>query len=97
MATYVSLSNFTDQGIKSIKDTVKRSEALREGAKAAGITVKEILWTQGQYDLVLIFEAPDDATVSALALSAARLGNVRGQTLRAFTAGEMTKILEKVV
>jgi len=96
MATYVILSNFTDQGIKSVKDTVKRSEAVREGARAAGITVKDILWTQGQYDVVLVLEAPDDAAVSTLMLSAARLGNVRGQTLRAFTAGEMTKILEKV-
>jgi uncharacterized protein with GYD domain len=96
MATYVSLSTFTEQGIKGIKDTVKRSDAFKEAAKAAGVTVKEILWTQGQYDIVLISEAPDDAAISALALNLAKLGNVRGQTLRAFTASEMTKILEKV-
>jgi uncharacterized protein with GYD domain len=95
MATYVSLSTFTEQGLKGIKDTVKRSEAYKEAAKAAGITVKEILWTQGQYDIVLIAEAPDDATISALALNLAKMGNVRGQTLRAFTAAEMTKILRR--
>jgi uncharacterized protein with GYD domain len=56
MPTYVTLANFTDQGMKNIKDTTKRAEAFRK----AGITVKEILWTQGQYDLVTIVEGSDD-------------------------------------
>jgi uncharacterized protein with GYD domain len=52
MATYVTLYTFTDQGLKNIKDTVKRVEAAKKAAAAAGITIKEIVWTQGQYDLV---------------------------------------------
>ena len=59
--------------------------------------MKEILWTQGQYDLVTIVEAPDDAAIAAMGLSVAKMGNVTGQTLRAFTASEMEKILAKVV
>jgi uncharacterized protein with GYD domain len=96
MPTYVTLSNFTEQGMKNIKDTAKRAEAFKKAAKEAGITIKELLWTQGQYDVVTVLEAPDEMTANALALSVAKLGNIRGQTLRAFTAGEMEKILQKV-
>lgn len=96
MAAYVTLSTYTEQGIRNIKDAPKRAEAFRAAAKQAGVTVKEIFWTQGQFDLVTIIEAPDDATASAVALSVGKLGNVRGQTLRAFTLAELEKILEKV-
>ena len=95
MPTYVTLSHFTDHGIKNVKDTVKRSEAYKNAAKAAGVTVKEILWTQGHYDLVTIIEGPDEA-IAALGLSVAKLGNISSQTLRGFTATEMEKILAKV-
>jgi uncharacterized protein with GYD domain len=96
MATYVSLVNFTEKGVREIADTVKRSDAFKKLAKKVGATVKELVWTQGKYDIVAIIEAPDDATASALFLSVARLGNIRSQTLRAFTAAEMEKVLEKV-
>jgi uncharacterized protein with GYD domain len=96
MPTYVTLSNFTEQGMKNIKDTAKRAEAFKKAAKEAGITIKELLWTQGQYDLVTVLEAPDEISASALALSVGKLGNITGQTLRAFTATEMEKILQKV-
>jgi uncharacterized protein with GYD domain len=96
MPTYVTLSNFSDQGMKGIKDTVKRSEAFRKAAKEAGVTVKEILWTQGQYDVVTIVEGPDEIAMAAMGLSNAKMGNISGQTLRAFTAAEMEKILAKV-
>ena len=96
MPTYVRLSNFTEQGMKNIKDTAKRAEAFKKAAKEAGITIKELLWTQGQYDVVTVLEAPDEITASALALSVGKLGNITGQTLRAFTATEMEKILQKV-
>lgn len=96
MPTYVTLSNFTEQGMKNIKDTAKRAEAFKKAAKEAGITIKELLWTQGQYDIVTVLEAPDEISASALALSVGKLGNVTGQTLRAFTATEMEKILQKV-
>ena len=96
MPTYVTLSNFTEQGMKNIKDTAKRAEAFKKAAKEAGITIKELLWTQGQYDIVTVLEAPDEISASALALSVGKLGNITGQTLRAFTATEMEKILQKV-
>ena len=95
MPTYVTLSHFTDQGIKDIKNAVKRSEAFKKAAKEAGVTVKELLWTHGQHDVVSILEGPEEA-VAALALSIVKMGNVTGQTLRAFTAAEMEKILAKV-
>ena len=96
MPIYVSLLNFTEQGVKSVKDTVKRSEAFAASAKKHGCAVKELFWVHGQYDAVSIIESPDDATATALAMSIAKLGNVRTQTLRAFSAAEMEKILEKV-
>jgi uncharacterized protein with GYD domain len=96
MPTYVTLSNFTEQGMKNIKDTAKRAEAFKKAAQEAGITIKELLWTQGQYDVVAVLEAPDEIAASALALSVGKLGNITGQTLRAFTATEMEKILQKV-
>ena len=96
MATYVTLYTFTDQGLKTIKDTVKRAEAVKKAAAAAGITIKELVWTQGQYDLVAISEAPDEMVGAAFALNTANAGNVHIQTLRAFTAAEMEKILEHV-
>jgi uncharacterized protein with GYD domain len=97
MATYLVLANFTEQGVKAVKDTVKRAEAFREKAKKAGVTVKEFYWTLGQYDCALIAEAADDATMTAAQLSVAALGNIRTHTLRAFGAGEMTQILSKMM
>lgn len=96
MATYISLTNFTDQGIRNIKDTTKRADAVREAAKKYGVTPKEFYWTLGSYDLVVIFEAPDDASMTALGLAIGSAGNVRTQTLRAFNKDEMNKILAKL-
>lgn len=96
MATYIMLANFSDQGIRNVKDTVKRSEAFKELAKSAGVTVKHLYWALGQYDIVAVAEAPDDLTVTALGLTLGKSGNVRTQTLRAFGADEMGKILAKV-
>ena len=96
MPTYVTLANFTQKGLLEIKDTVTRSESFKAAAKAAGVTVREFLWTQGAYDMVCVIEAPDDAAMSVLMLNALKLGNVSGQTLRAFTAAEMGQILAKV-
>jgi uncharacterized protein with GYD domain len=97
MPTYVTLSNFTHQGIANVKDTTKRAEAFKNLAKQLGCTVREIYWTQGQYDAVTILDAPDDAAATALAMSVAKLGNIRTNTLRAFTAAELAPILDKVV
>jgi uncharacterized protein with GYD domain len=96
MATYVMLANFTDQGIRNVKDTVKRAEAFRELAKGAGVTVKDLYWTLGQYDIIAIADAPDETTVTALGLTLGKSGNVRTQTLRSFSADDMKKILAKV-
>ena len=96
MTTYVTLYNFTDQGIHNIKDTVKRVETVKKAAAAAGVTIKEIVWTQGQYDMVAISEASDELAATALNLNVLKFGNVRAQTLRAFTAAEMETILKHV-
>jgi uncharacterized protein with GYD domain len=96
MATYIVLNSFTDQGVRSVKDTTKRADAVRELAKKFGITVKEIFWTLGSYDVVAIYDAPDDASVTALGLAIGAAGNVRTQTLRAFSREEMNGVLAKL-
>jgi uncharacterized protein with GYD domain len=96
MATYIVLSSFTDQGVRNVKDTTKRADAVRELAKKFGATAKEIFWTLGRYDVVAIFEAPDDASMTALGLALGAAGNVRTQTLRAFTKEEMNGVLAKL-
>ena len=93
MATYVVLANFTDQGIRNVKDSPKRADAFKEMAKTFGVTVKELVWTQGRYDVVTVVEAPDESAVMSLSLSLGALGNVRTETLRAFSAAEMTTIV----
>jgi uncharacterized protein with GYD domain len=96
MPTYIVLGNFSDQGIRNVKDSLKRTDAVKEMAKKSGVTLRETFWTLGQYDVVAIFEAPDDASMTALGLSIASLGNVRTQTLRAFSAADMQGILGKM-
>jgi uncharacterized protein with GYD domain len=96
MATYISLLQFTDQGIRSIKDTTKRAEAAKATAAKVGVKNLDILWTLGAYDVVMIAEAPDDETMTAYALSLATLGNVKTCTMRAFRAQEVQSILGKM-
>ena len=96
MATYIMLAHFTDQGIRNIKDMTKRADAFKELAKSLGVTVKDLYWTLGQYDIAAIMDAPDDAVVTALGLSLGKSGNVRTQTLRAFSGSDMNAILGKV-
>ena len=96
MATYVVLASFTDQGIRSIKDTTKRADAAREMAGKFGVKMKDIFWTQGQYDLVTVCEGDDEAAIAAFGLALTSAGNVRFQTLRAFTRDEMNGILSKL-
>ena len=97
MATYVILANFTDKGVHAAKDTIDRADKFKAMAANASVTVKDMLWTIGTFDVVTICEAADDETVTALSLSIAARGNVRTQTLRAFTSAEMSKILGKMV
>src|SRR5262249_8416423 len=97
MAMYILLMNFTDQGIRKIKDTPKRADAFKDMAKKCGATVKDVFWTLGEYDVVAIVEAPDDISMTALGLSSGALGNVRTQTLRAFTQADIKTILGRGV
>jgi uncharacterized protein with GYD domain len=96
MAHYVLLTNFTDQGVRSVKDTVKRADAFKQMAEKSGVKVHALFWTLGQHDVVAIAEADDDIAATALSLSIASLGNVRTQTLRAFDAADMAKIIARM-
>jgi len=96
MATFISTIRFTDQGIKGIHDTTRRAAGIKAAAKKLGVKVTGTYWTMGAFDGVLIFEAPDDETATALMLHAGSLGNVQTTTLRAFNAAEMDQILSRV-
>lgn len=96
MVTYIALSNFTDQGIRNVKDSTKRADAVKEAAKKFGANMTQIYWTLGHYDLVSIIEAPDDTSAAALGLAVGAAGNLRTQTLRAFSKDEMNGILAKM-
>jgi uncharacterized protein with GYD domain len=96
MATYVALLKFTAAGVKEIKDTCKRAAEMKSHAQKHGITVKEQYWCLGPYDGLLIFEAPDDETATAAMLSLSSREHVTTQTLRSFTAAEMTSILGRI-
>ena len=97
MAHYVILATFTDQGLKAAKDSPKRAEAFRQMAQTFGVTVKDIFWTQGRYDIVAVTKAPDEIAATALNLSLSALGNIRTESLRAFSAEEMGKIVAKMI
>jgi uncharacterized protein with GYD domain len=92
----VTLMKWTDQGIKDVKSTVDRSEQARQAIEQMGGHIPTIYWTQGSYDLVAIADFPDEETATAFMLSLGKLGNLRSETLRAFSAEEMRRILEKV-
>jgi len=94
--TYISLVQFTDKGIQNAKQTTQRVVAWAAKVQSMGVTIKQMYWTLDQYDQVCIFQAPDDETAASVLLAADMLGNVRTQTMRAFTASEMDKILAKV-
>src|SRR6266511_3516805 len=96
MPSYVCLIQFKDQGIRNIQDTVKRGDAAIAEAEKIGMKIVEEFWTMGAYDAVVVVEAPDDETVSAFMLKVSSLGNVKGQTLRAFRRNEMEAILAKI-
>ena len=95
MATFITLLNFTDQGIRNVKDSPARYEAFNAMAEKLGVTVKGVYWTVGHYDVVTILEGSDEAVTSAL-LKVGSLGNVRTETLRGFSAEEMKRIIGKM-
>lgn len=93
MPTYVALVNFTDQGIKNIRDTVRRAEDARGLIERHGGQLRLLLWTLGDYDQVAVVEFPDDETATAVLLQLGALGNIRTTTMKAFDAEQMRAII----
>jgi uncharacterized protein with GYD domain len=96
MPTYVSLINWTDQGVKNFKDTVDRAAQAEEAMGKLGVTFKAIYWTIGSYDIVGIVEADDEESATAALLAVASQGNIRTTTLRAFNRDEMGNVIAKL-
>jgi uncharacterized protein with GYD domain len=93
MQTYILLVNFTDQGMRNIKDTIKRAHAFEDMAKKSGAVLQVLCWTI----VIAVFEAPDDESATALTFSTGALGNTRAEMLRAFSFEEMSGILAQMV
>jgi uncharacterized protein with GYD domain len=95
MPTYVSLINWTEQGIQNFRDTTQRAQDFTKLVESSGGRVRELLWTVGDYDIVSIAEFPDDETGVAALLQVGSAGNIRSDTLRAFNADEMAEIIRR--
>ena len=96
MPTYISLLHFTDQGIRTVRDTVDRTDRATELAEKHGARLVQTYWTVGPYDLVVVLEAPDDESLTAFLLEVGSAGNIRTTTLRAYNREEMSGILERL-
>jgi uncharacterized protein with GYD domain len=94
MPAYVTLFNWTEQGIRNAKNTAKRAKAAQEAWQAAGGRFIGIWWTLGQFDGVVIHEAPDEKTAIQLLMSLGMQGNIRTTTLRAFGEEEIESIIQ---
>ena len=95
MPTYVSLINWTDQGIENFRETAHRAEDYAKLVESAGGTVRELLWTTGEYDIVSISDFPDDEAAAAALLKVGSAGSIRSSTMRAFGSEEMTGIIRR--
>jgi uncharacterized protein with GYD domain len=96
MPHYIILFNFTDQGIRNIKDTIKRAESFKATVEKAGGKFVSVYYTLGKHDIVAIVETPNDETMMSIILATGSLGNVRSETLKAFAMDEAAKIIERV-
>ena len=96
MAHYVILANFTDQGIRAVKDTTKRAQAFRKLVSDMGGVVEKIYWTLGRHDVILTMEAPSDEVAAAILAKAGSLGNLKSETLRAFNESEVAFMTGKI-
>jgi uncharacterized protein with GYD domain len=96
MPTYVALMNWTDQGIRNVRDTVNRREQADALAEKHGAKIEQVYWTVGPYDLVTIVEAPDDESVTAVVVELGTAGNLRTTTLRAYDSEQMWGILQRL-
>jgi uncharacterized protein with GYD domain len=94
--TYVSLLNWTDTGIRGVKETVERADRATQLAERMGGTLREVLWTVGPYDIVAVADFSDDESATAYMLALGSDGNIRSTTLRAFSRDEMPSILAKL-
>jgi uncharacterized protein with GYD domain len=94
MPTYIALSTLTDQGVRNMKDLARRLQNAEQTFAALGATLREVYLVMGQYDYVVIAEAPDDETIARVSLAIAGQGNVRTQTVRAFDRTEMLRLVE---
>jgi len=95
MNTYISLLHFTHQGAQAFRESPMRAAAFTAAAKKAGVRVRELFWTVGQYDGAIVFEAQSEEAATSAMLALAALGNVRTQTLRAFNSKEFKAIAAK--
>jgi uncharacterized protein with GYD domain len=95
MPRYVSLINWTEQGVAGFKDTVDRYDAARQQFEQLGVRFEDVYWTLGEYDIVTVLEAPDDETATAALLAVASQGNIRTKTMRAFSRDEMRTVIDK--
>ena len=93
---FVTLINFTQQGMQRIGESTNRAAAFAEQAKDAGLEISELLWLNGRFDGVVVYEAPDLETASAVMLKMAKTGNVKTETLPAFDAAGMQKVLDRI-
>jgi uncharacterized protein with GYD domain len=96
MPHFVLLVNWTDQGIRNVKETIQRVEAADALEQKHGLRLEQIYWTVGPYDIVAIGEAPDDESATAFALELGSAGNVRTTTLRAYDREEMSGIIQRL-
>jgi uncharacterized protein with GYD domain len=96
MPTYVSLCKWTEQGVKNARETTKRAEAAKAAVRKMGGKLTTILWTQGNYDLIAISDFPDEDSAMAFLISLGGQGNVRTETLRAYSAQDMERIFAKM-
>jgi uncharacterized protein with GYD domain len=96
MASYIVLMNWTDQGIKNVKDTVKRAKSFEGAIEKAGGKSLGLYYTIGRYDFVAIVEAPNDEAIASVLYSTGSLGNVHTETLKAFSTDEAANIIEKL-
>ncbi len=96
MATYIILTNYTQKGIESVKESPARLDAAKQAFKAMGAEMKQFYLVTGRYDIIIVAEAPDDATVAKIALAIGSKGAVRTETFRAFTEGEYRNIIQAI-
>ena len=96
MPTFILTLNWTDQGIRAVKDVAKRSHAAKELAKKLGVEVKQVYLTSGEHDLLLIVESSSGDNVAKFALATASLGNVRTSTARAWPEADFTKLISEL-